>query len=551
MAGLHPFNSSYTEGYQRGEEQWVDEPGPGQLAQLPMLNPSGVRSLGNQPHVDAGDRPLAPIIRPNAQQDMVFQWMDCPQPARQQFNQAQVPGGSPLLSMPPYFQSGPAYGVPPGAGSCEAAVGAASQVQPTHEVGHASAYSTSAQAQGDPRAVGHQRPATRQQGRSPGSEDPRGEKQRFETAVAPKRVAAPVGRGCGKAGAEGSCAKGRGRQAGTGWQTQNSDSGYGGGSTSQLNVFGMGGDSRRPASIETPGAEAQLAATLQGMGETAVRELLCVSLESIYRDRIKPLANYVKGRLKERFSPEPIVKHFILLYSKYSDLFNVKEPTQGEEASIYFNNEPHWFQGWVDIDSPEDPYDEAMWEALHKYLEGEHTFAGGRYGMARELKERNLPFLNDYTLGSVCHIVQLAIQHRKIIVYHRKMLKPIQSIVGHQPIANGSGNAGGESEVEDMDRLTTLLFRMLVRHPGGVQLSRMKQMIKNEFGSTVSEIAFQCTKLSELFNREPLMSIFKLDTDDGGKAIYIRLGDTRTFSEHVKTLYADAVVAEDTPEEGR
>lgn len=48
-----------------------------------------------------------------------------------------------------------------------------------------------------------------------------------------------------------------------------------------------------------------------------------------------------------------------------------------------------------------------------EFLEdGAHAFAGGRYGMARELVSRNLSFLEPYALGEICHIVQLAIQQR-------------------------------------------------------------------------------------------------------------------------------------------
>merc|ERR1712066_95041 len=100
-----------------------------------------------------------------------------------------------------------------------------------------------------------------------------------------------------------------------------------------------------------------------------------------------------------------------------------------DEAIIFFNSDPPWFKGWIDIDSPEDPYDESMWQVFEAFLDDEQSFAGGRYGMATELVQRHLPFLENYSLGEICHIVQLAIQKRKLIVYHRKMLKPIQSVL--------------------------------------------------------------------------------------------------------------------------
>eukprot|EP00933_Yihiella_yeosuensis_P071954 TRINITY_DN80209_c0_g1_i1.p1 TRINITY_DN80209_c0_g1~~TRINITY_DN80209_c0_g1_i1.p1 ORF type:complete len:171 (+),score=33.43 TRINITY_DN80209_c0_g1_i1:3-515(+) len=164
--------------------------------------------------------------------------------------------------------------------------------------------------------------------------------------------------------------------------------------------------------------------------------------------------------------------------------------------------------------------------------------------------QRNLPFLAKHSLGEVCHIVQLAIQTRRLIVYHRKMLKPIQTVLCQLSPNEGNGNssavevsAEGE-EIKDMDDLTLVLFRMLMHHPTGIRLCRMKQMIKHEFARKLSEMAFQCTKLIELFSQEPLSATFVLDTENDGKSIYVRLGNPDGFSEHVKKLYAMANSAE-------
>eukprot|EP00434_Breviolum_minutum_P033887 symbB.v1.2.029981.t1/scaffold3334.1/size71796/3 len=308
-------------------------------------------------------------------------------------------------------------------------------------------------------------------------------------------------------------------------------------------------------------------AALDSLGPDGLRSMLISTLESLYEDRIKPMANYIKGRLKERSVPDIIVKSFEDLYTQHPDLFEVQNPKSGEETTIYFHKPPTWFKGWIDIDSPDDPYDESMWKELAKYLDGERTFAGGRYGMARELMQRNLALLGPYSLGEVCHIVQLAIQHRR----------------------RGPADTAEGEEIKDMDDLTMVLFRMLLHHPSGIRLCRMKQMIKHEFQRKLSEMAFQCTKLIELFNQEPLNETFVLDTEnDGkmkqmikhefqrklsemafqctklielfnqeplnetfvldtendGKSIYVRLGNPDTFSDHVKRIYAMANSAE-------
>jgi len=282
------------------------------------------------------------------------------------------------------------------------------------------------------------------------------------------------------------------------------------------------------------------------MGPDVLRSMLISALESLYEDRIKPMANYVKGRLKERSCPDSFVKNFVDLYAEHQDLFQIVRPSQlDEEVTIFMIKEPSWFKGWVDIDSPDDPYEESMWEAFEKFLDGEHTFAGGRYGMARELMQRHLPFLAPHSLGEVCHIVQLAIQHRRLIVYHRKMLKPIQTVLQPSPAAVASvvGTTEGE-DIKDMDDLCCVLFRMLLHHPQGLRLCRLKQMIKHEFSRKLSEMSFQCTKLIELFNTEPLQSTFVLDTENDGKSIYVRMGNPDTFTDHIKRIYTLANTTE-------
>eukprot|EP00929_Paragymnodinium_shiwhaense_P089524 TRINITY_DN4965_c0_g1_i1.p1 TRINITY_DN4965_c0_g1~~TRINITY_DN4965_c0_g1_i1.p1 ORF type:complete len:815 (-),score=173.37 TRINITY_DN4965_c0_g1_i1:647-3091(-) len=303
---------------------------------------------------------------------------------------------------------------------------------------------------------------------------------------------------------------------------------------------GKGGKGRM---AETGSADKDLQACLERLGSSSVREHLIKALESIYWDRIKPMSYYVKGRLKQQSVPEPLVKSFLTLYEQHSDLFNVLQPrTPDDEACIYFVEEPEWFDGWVDIDSPDDPYDEEMWEEFSNYLEagpeGGDSFPGGRYGMACELLKRDLSFLKYYSLGEVCHIVQLAIQHRKLIAYHQKMLKPVKTLMSQSP--DGEPDTPGRTVVTHIDHLCLLVFRLLLRHPEGVLLSRMKQMISDEFACVISETAFQCTKLSELFSREPLSEAFELDTDDSGGVIYVRMGPSDAFSPHVDHLYNQA-----------
>jgi len=440
---------------------------------------------------------------PQPEQEMVFQWVDAPSYGRavqQQQQYLQPPPPS------PYFPMEPHHTVPHGS--------------PSHLL--------------DPHFAAAQGMDPNYPGARYGVPGQAGQRKDYHYGQVGGPMDGPYGHAASR-GPPGGRAPGnaRGARGGPG-----GDDGKGRGRQSQTKAV-EGGSSRRSAE---PSADQQLAAVLESMGKEGVRKMLVTILESLYEDRIKPMANYVKGRLKERSIAEPIVKSFVDLYAQHTDLFIVQQPTPGsqtDEAAIFMVKEPEWFKGWVDIDAPDDPYDEKIWEELAKFLDGEHTFAGGRYGMARELTQRKLPFLEPLSLGEICHMVQLAIQHRRLIVYHRKMLKPIHTVLCEPSPGDGEGGEA-EEDIKDMDDLCTVLFRMLVRHPQGIRLCRMKQMIKHELSRKLSEMSFQCTKLIELFNQEPLSTPFVLDTETDGKSIYVRLGDPEKFSDHMKQLYAAA-----------
>jgi len=505
--GMHVYQYQQQQQQQQAGTQWVDGPG------------------------------VAPPP-PQQEQDMVFQWVDTPSYVRTPHQQhyLQAPPASPYFESPhrgleTVSPLGHPHALDPRSPShlLDPHFSAAQGMDPNFRYPHPG--------QGLPPDPYGQRRDYQYAGRPPMGMD--GAYQLFDHAGARRAAQGTRGQAGNTRGTRGQAGgddgKGRGRQTAGG--SRQADGGGGG---------GAGGGARRGAE---PSPDAQTAAVLEQLGTEGLRSTLVSILESLYEDRIKPMANYVKGRLKERSTPEPIVKSFVELYSQHPDLFLVQQPAPGaqtDEATIFFVKEPSWFKGWIDIDAPDDPYDEAIWSELAKFLDGEHTFAGGRYGMARELMQRNLSFLSPLSLGEVCHMVQLAIQHRRLIVYHRKMLKPIQTVLCQLSPANGNGANGEGEEIKDMDDLCTVLFRMLIHHPQGIRLCRMKQMIKHELCRKLSEMAFQCTKLIELFNQEPLSATFVLDTENDGKSIYVRLGDPEKFSDHVKRIYAQANATEAT-----
>merc|ERR1719414_1534081 len=98
---------------------------------------------------------------------------------------------------------------------------------------------------------------------------------------------------------------------------------------------------------------------------------------------------------------------------------------EGADWAVLLRGVPAAF---VDVYSPQDVYPEELRQQLAAYLAnmdpGSGSLPGGRYCCAQALVQRNLPFLAARSLGEICHIVQLAISHKKLLGYHSGMLVP-------------------------------------------------------------------------------------------------------------------------------
>merc|ERR1712039_603085 len=117
-----------------------------------------------------------------------------------------------------------------------------------------------------------------------------------------------------------------------------------------------------------------------------------------------------------------------------------------------------------------------------------------------------------------------------ILVYHRKMLKSTSLALPGEQSATVNGDGADDDKMEDIKdvyHLCKILFKMLARYPLGLRLDRMKKIMKEEFSCRLNEMTFQCTKLIELFRKEPLDSTFTIVTDK--KAFSVRLGEPSEF----------------------
>ncbi|CAD7966884.1 unnamed protein product [Amoebophrya sp. A25] len=259
---------------------------------------------------------------------------------------------------------------------------------------------------------------------------------------------------------------------------------------------------------------------------SAEMDIMQSALESLYRDQIFPDEKTVKARLKTFNVGMMIEAHFVEIY-KIQPAYLVAADANGT-ICIQFKNGYRGFEGWVDPCNNSNPYPHAMWQKFEEYLremmDDIHTKQGlktvtfhrGRYGMAQDLYGRRLPFFQGYSLGKVCHIVELAIQ-RDLLHYENNLLLPAQAcgkyhnaIYGVPTASSANAKHQEQGYVKDMNELKAILSDLLRKYPDGFNLSTLKTKIKGWHGKRLSETVFHETKLLTLVQMPPLDNIVKI-----------------------------------------
>merc|ERR1719379_3293654 len=111
---------------------------------------------------------------------------------------------------------------------------------------------------------------------------------------------------------------------------------------------------------------------------------------------------------------------------------------------------------FIDPMNPEQPYDQAIFQRLRAQMDEaavsdpRRMYKGGRYGMAQQLRSVEMPELQAFSLGQVCHIVQHAIS-KKIVGY-----KKGGALVPYKLSDSCLKNATESSDSNSVDLLPTI-----------------------------------------------------------------------------------------------
>mmetsp|Transcript_1310 Transcript_1310/g.2785 ORF Transcript_1310/g.2785 Transcript_1310/m.2785 type:complete len:625 (-) Transcript_1310:54-1928(-) len=276
------------------------------------------------------------------------------------------------------------------------------------------------------------------------------------------------------------------------------------------------------------------------------------AVRSLYADQLEPFGRILLRRVRERCAAAqhigcnaddaPLVDpKYLHRICKSCEGLRVR-PVDGNEITVQLLDQPAVF---VDVTSPLDPYPPQLWAAAAAYfgsLRGKDVMLpGGRYACAQALASAGLPFLSGRSLGEVCHIVQLAVSHKKILGYidgnmvpysHSEESVKEKCAAWQQPFCNPTKQQEPTSWPyatweETRACLSAILRTSCSPEAGVITVSNVKRLFRSRFGLDLSETALGYSRLSELLQDPRLHDICTVQTRGAGQFIVRRVAMMR------------------------
>jgi len=312
-----------------------------------------------------------------------------------------------------------------------------------------------------------------------------------------------------------------------------------------------------PTSCKTSAAPTKVHTTRTSKGSRNQNRLelsetdMLQAVASLYADQLKPYGRILRKRLSERgvvvglASGEAGLGQLRILCAN-STWLTIESEQGGEWSALLVDKQPNF----VDVYSPIDCYPAEFWMAATVYFESLEGNAmilpGGRFSCAQCLATRKLSFLVNYTLGQVCHIVQLAISQKKLLGYSSDGITPYahsQSMLKDKAAAKQSacaclGGAGvGELPLATWDSARQYLREALTcsmqEGSESVPLSNIKRIFRSQFRTELSETALGHSKLSELLHDVRLRDVCTVKLLDQGYFVIPQFTLTKDATVHM------------------
>lgn len=236
------------------------------------------------------------------------------------------------------------------------------------------------------------------------------------------------------------------------------------------------------------------------------------AINSLYSDHLRPYGRLIRKRLGEDAELKGIGAvdgnlGRLRAACDCSDKIRVEAEADGEWSAVLVGRS----FDFVDFYSHNDPYPEEMWKSAQDYFEvmerENGSLPGGRYATALALMKLDLPFLSTYSLGELCHIVELAMTTRKLLGYLEGAIVPyacshsrVKDFAAEHRVGNGTASQQLPLATWDVARtcLREILASATRKGKASVPLSTLKRLYRSRFHTELSETALGYTKLTEL-----------------------------------------------------
>jgi len=255
-------------------------------------------------------------------------------------------------------------------------------------------------------------------------------------------------------------------------------------------------------------------------------------MESLYTDQLKPASRTLRRRIGEQASGLTIEQLYRSPDGAFQQLPNIDlahlqtlcagcsciqvQIEEGGDWSAVLNDRP---QAFVDIYNPKDSFPAGFWQTASKYFDGlsgsTMFFPGNRYACAQALVGRKLEFLFKYTLGQVCHMVEIAISRRKLLGYCNDTIVPYNHSLSMRkeqcakqqrrcvPVSSVTVSSDGDCQASPVLPPATLEIarrnlREILQANTVVPLSNIKRIFRTHYHSELSETLLGHSRLSDL-----------------------------------------------------
>lgn len=278
------------------------------------------------------------------------------------------------------------------------------------------------------------------------------------------------------------------------------------------------------------GSASKQQANLDSQRDPTEWELIS-SIESLYRDQLRPYGRILRKRLVELGWKAPHAD-LCRLRAQCSTCPSLQVDT--DDNLEWFVTIPGLFADFVDIYDTADNFSEQFWSEARSYFESslfEINYLGGRYACAQGLASLGPPFLHGYSLGRVCHFVQLAMTTRKMLGYRNGAIVPyIRSETMLKERCAGEKTLCKSANVPPLTSWN--VFRACLRElldgsSEALPLSNIKRLFRSHFQADLSETVFGYSTVGELFRDERLKDVCSIQLLENGYHVFSSLQDCK------------------------